>query len=120
VKPQICKASNYTVTCVLKQELDYPKYKALSEGAKVHDEQDAELVSAVRNGSHIFIEWKLNLLNLMKQEFLSTNRCDFALGQFCSILFLSSTLQTLGKRFTSFLCSTRHISKESLHLYISI
>jgi hypothetical protein len=66
--------------------MEYPKYKALLEGATVHEEQDAELVSKVRSGSHIFISWKLNLLNLMKQEFLSTNSCDFALGEFCSFL----------------------------------
>jgi len=66
--------------------MEYPKYKALFEGATVHEEQDAELVSKVRSGSHIFIEWKINLLKLMKQEFLSTNSCDFALGEFCSFL----------------------------------
>ena len=66
--------------------MEYPKYKALFEGAKVHEEQDDELVSRVRNGSHIFIEWRLNILNLMKQEFLSTDSCDFALGEFWSFL----------------------------------
>jgi hypothetical protein len=78
--------------------MEYPKYKSLFEGAKVHEEQDAELVSGVRNGSHIFIEWRLNLLKLMKQEFLSTNRCDFALGEFCSILFLYSCHQHFNSR----------------------
>jgi hypothetical protein len=62
--------------------MEYSNYKSLLEGAKVHEEQDAELVSSVRSGSHIFIEWKLNLLQLMKKEFLATNSCDFALGEF--------------------------------------
>jgi hypothetical protein len=68
--------------CAAKQDLEYPKYKSLFEGATVHEELDAELVSRVRSGSHIFIEWNLNLLNLMKNEFLATNSCDFALGEF--------------------------------------
>ncbi|KAJ4451385.1 hypothetical protein ANN_02847, partial [Periplaneta americana] len=63
------------------REQDYPKYKELYEGAIVHDEQNAEMVTKVRSGSHVFIEWKLNLLNLMKKEFLATNSCDFALGE---------------------------------------
>jgi len=66
--------------------MEYPKYKALIEGAIVHEEQDAELVSRVRSGSHIFIARKLNLLKLMKQDFLSTNSCNFALGEFCSFI----------------------------------
>jgi hypothetical protein len=69
-------------TYVGKQEMDYPKYKSLFEGATIHEEQNDELVSKVRTGSHVFIEWKINLLNVMKREFLATNRCDFALGEF--------------------------------------
>ncbi|XP_021926549.1 ionotropic receptor 93a [Zootermopsis nevadensis] len=62
------------------KEMDYPKYKSLFEGATIHEEQDDDLVSRVRSGSHVFIEWKLNLLKIMKKEFLSKNSCDFALG----------------------------------------
>ena len=76
--------------------MEYPKYKALFEGATVHEEQDAKLVSRVRSGSHIFIEWKLNLLKLMKQEFLSTNSCDFSLGESC--FFLDTYQQHFNSR----------------------
>jgi hypothetical protein len=69
-------------TYVGKQEMDYPKYKSLLEGATIHEEQNDELVSKVRAGSHVFIEWKINLLNVMKREFIATNRCDFSLGEF--------------------------------------
>jgi hypothetical protein len=97
--------------------MEYPKYKLLFEGATIHEEQDEDLVSRVRSGSHVFIEWKLNLLNLMKKEFLANNNCDFALGEFYREFryyfgFLTLRASIFRKQPTGVFCAVRQNSKE--------
>lgn len=57
-----------------------PKYRELYDHAEIHSKQDAQVVDRVRKGEHVYIDWKTNLLFLMKREFLETGRCDFSLG----------------------------------------
>ncbi|KAL0269534.1 UNVERIFIED_CONTAM: hypothetical protein PYX00_007235 [Menopon gallinae] len=57
-----------------------PKYRELYDNAEIHSKQDALVIDRVRKGEHVYIDWKTNLLFLMKREFIETGRCDFSLG----------------------------------------
>ncbi|KAJ9582897.1 hypothetical protein L9F63_022758 [Diploptera punctata] len=63
------------------KDSEFPKFKGLLKGSKLHEMQDKDVMSRVRSGSHIYMDWKINLLFHMKKEFLATNRCDFTLGE---------------------------------------
>ena len=56
------------------------KYRTLYENAEIHPKQDSNMIDRVRRGEHVFIDWRTNLLFLMKKEFMETGRCDFTLG----------------------------------------
>lgn len=60
---------------------DDPKYRAIFEGAILHDQADDKLLDMIRSKNHVYIEWKTNLQWLMKQDFLKTNSCDLSLGE---------------------------------------
>ncbi|KAK6635692.1 hypothetical protein RUM44_000946 [Polyplax serrata] len=68
-----------TIDLRLKNNMDQ-KYRSLYEGAQLHRRQDAAIVDRVRKGEHVYIDWKTNLLFLMKREHMETGTCDFALG----------------------------------------
>lgn len=56
------------------------KYKRLNDGAIVHIQETMDIIEQVRQGKHVYIDWKSNLQYIMKREFLETDRCDFGLG----------------------------------------
>ncbi|XP_059609151.1 ionotropic receptor 93a [Phlebotomus argentipes] len=61
-------------------ETDEPKYKRLLDGMEFQTEATNEIIESVRQGKHVYIDWKSNLQYIMKREFLVNDRCDFALG----------------------------------------
>ncbi|KAF0314387.1 Ionotropic receptor 93a [Amphibalanus amphitrite] len=64
------------------RESTEPKFRKIFEGAKIHKEDtDGDILSMVRYEQHIYIEWKTNLLFLMKEEFRRTDRCFYSLGK---------------------------------------
>ncbi|XP_034244940.1 ionotropic receptor 93a [Thrips palmi] len=48
------------------------------DGAELHEEEN-EVLSRVRAGTHVYIDWRVNLLQLMKRDFHSNGRCDFSI-----------------------------------------
>ncbi|XP_050438335.1 ionotropic receptor 93a isoform X2 [Adelges cooleyi] len=54
--------------------------KTLIKNAEHHKEVSSSIVERVRAGKHAFIQRRTNLIYLMKNDFLLTNRCDFAIG----------------------------------------
>lgn len=62
------------------QNSDDKTYRAIYEGAILHDKSDEKLLEMIRNNQHYYIEWKTNLLFLMKQDYLKSNSCDFSLA----------------------------------------
>ncbi|KAG5667976.1 hypothetical protein PVAND_015934 [Polypedilum vanderplanki] len=59
---------------------DIPKYETLYKGAKFHSDENPEIIDLVRQGKHVYIDWKSNLLYIMRREYLKTETCDFALS----------------------------------------
>lgn len=54
----------------------------LYDKAEFNTEVSESLMQRIRNGKHIYIHHKTNLLFLMKREFQRTNSCDYTLGNF--------------------------------------
>jgi hypothetical protein len=63
------------------QTSEDPKYRSLYEGSIFADQSDDTLLEKIRDHNHYYIEWKTNLLFLMKSDYLKTNTCDFSLGE---------------------------------------
>lgn len=59
---------------------DEAKYVRLLMGAELTREATPEIIDRVRQGKHVYIDWKSNLQYLMKSAFLANDRCDFSLG----------------------------------------
>ncbi len=56
-------------------------FRAIYEGAIFHDQADENLLAKIRDHHHYYIEWKTNLLFIMKRNFLQSNACDYSLGR---------------------------------------
>lgn len=61
--------------------------------AKIHQSMTPEVIEAVRSGRHAYIQSKTRLLYLMKNQFLTTNTCDFSLGKRDIIIYELITCQ---------------------------
>jgi hypothetical protein len=59
---------------------DIPKYTQLHKGATFYQEENEGIADQVRKGKHVYIDWKSNLLYIMRREHLKTETCDFALS----------------------------------------
>lgn len=57
-----------------------PRLTPVLDGAELHEEE-GDVLSRVRLGTHVFIDWRVNLLQLMKRDFNSNGRCDFSIGE---------------------------------------
>ncbi|XP_042864338.1 ionotropic receptor 93a-like [Penaeus japonicus] len=58
------------------------KFADIGSLAEVHDAKSSQaLYDRVRSSPHAFLEWKTNLLFIMKDEFRATDSCDFSLGK---------------------------------------
>ncbi|XP_054283701.1 uncharacterized protein LOC129000742 [Macrosteles quadrilineatus] len=57
-----------------------PLLQEVYNRAKIHQSMTPEVIEAVRSGRHAYIQSKTRLLYLMKNQFLTTNTCDFSLG----------------------------------------
>jgi len=55
--------------------------KELIKNAEHHEELSQSIIERVRSGKHAFIHRRTNLMYIMKNDFLKTNRCDFAIGK---------------------------------------
>ncbi|XP_076061279.1 ionotropic receptor 93a-like [Oratosquilla oratoria] len=58
-----------------------PKFAKVGEDAENHEALDDSLFYRIREEDHAYLEWKTNLLFLMKEQFLRTDRCDYSLGK---------------------------------------
>ncbi|XP_050529365.1 ionotropic receptor 93a isoform X2 [Daktulosphaira vitifoliae] len=54
--------------------------KELIKNAEHHIDKSSSIIDRVRAGKHALIQRRTNLIYLMKNDFLLTNRCDFAIG----------------------------------------
>ncbi|XP_060858519.1 ionotropic receptor 93a [Metopolophium dirhodum] len=54
--------------------------KELIKNAEHHEGLSRSIIERVRSGKHAFIHRRTNLMYIMKNDFLKTNRCDFAIG----------------------------------------
>lgn len=55
--------------------------KELIKNAELHKDLSQPIVEKVRSGKHAFIDRRTNLMYIMKNDFLQTNRCDFTIGK---------------------------------------
>lgn len=62
------------------KDTDSEKYQLLYQGAKFYPDENDEVIEKVRNGKHVYIDWRSNLLYIMRREHLKTETCDFALS----------------------------------------
>lgn len=62
------------------RETDIEKYMRLNESATVYTQVTPDVIERVRKGKHIFIDWKSNLLHIMRKHYLEFDRCDFSLS----------------------------------------
>lgn len=63
------------------QETEIEKYVQLNTTKQLHERASADVVQKVRGGKHIYIDWKANLLHIMRREYLETGRCDFSISE---------------------------------------
>lgn len=56
--------------------------KELIKNAELHMELSQSIVERVRSGKHAFINRRTNLMYVLKNDYLQTNRCDFIIGKF--------------------------------------
>lgn len=63
------------------QETEIDKYVKLNDSTEFHDSINNMTMSRIRGGKHIVIDWETNLLNVMRKEFLETDKCEFTLGK---------------------------------------
>lgn len=63
------------------QETDIEKYVKLNESTETHDSINNVTMTRIRAGKHIVIDWETNLLNVMRKEFLETDKCEFTLSK---------------------------------------
>ncbi|KAK7084681.1 hypothetical protein SK128_009076 [Halocaridina rubra] len=58
------------------------KFARIGEYAERHiGKESQDIYDRVRTSPHAFLEWKTNLLFIMKEQFLMTDTCDFSLGR---------------------------------------
>lgn len=62
-------------------ETDIEKYIRFNKSTIVHERASGEMVQMVRNGKHVYVDWKTNILHIMKKEFLLNDRCDFSMSK---------------------------------------
>lgn len=55
--------------------------KELIKNAEPHGELSRTVVERVRSGKHAFVHRRTNLIYIMKNDYLQTNRCDFTIGE---------------------------------------
>lgn len=55
--------------------------KELIKNAEHYDEMSRSIIERVRFGKHAFIHRRTNLMYVMKDDYLQTNRCDFVIGK---------------------------------------
>ncbi|CAH0552900.1 unnamed protein product [Brassicogethes aeneus] len=55
------------------------KFKQIYDG-RLKVKKTPELLKLIENGKHVFLDWKIRLQYIMKQQHLETDRCDLALG----------------------------------------
>lgn len=60
----------------------------LNESGIVHQQPSEEIIQLVRNGKHVYIDWKTNLQHVMKRQFLKTDRCDFSLSMYSFVYMM--------------------------------
>ncbi|XP_057661062.1 ionotropic receptor 93a [Diorhabda carinulata] len=57
------------------------RFKTILNGKSKHTSTDFKVViNSIREGKHAYIDWKIKLQFIMKEQFLKTSRCDFVLG----------------------------------------
>ncbi|CAG9765217.1 unnamed protein product [Ceutorhynchus assimilis] len=56
-----------------------PTYKTIYNNAK-DIRNRRELIAEIKKGKHVYIDWKIKLQYLIKQQFLENEACSFALG----------------------------------------
>lgn len=74
------KANSYMERYLMETEL--PKFVRLNDTSFIHTQATDEVIDMVRNGRHVYIDWKTNLMHIMKRQFLRNDRCDFSLSMF--------------------------------------
>ncbi|GLV41761.1 Ionotropic receptor 93a [Carabus blaptoides fortunei] len=62
------------------KETDIQRYQELNNGIVIHDQLTPQIVSEVRDRTHVFIGWKMKIAYIMKKNFIESGACDFAFG----------------------------------------
>lgn len=64
----------------IREVTDVPKYTQLHKEAEFYNEENEEIADRVRQGKHVYIDWKSNLQYIMRREHLKTETCDFQMS----------------------------------------
>lgn len=62
------------------KDTDSVKYQRLFQGATFVPDETESIIDNIRDGKHAFIDWRSNLLYIMRREYLKTETCDFSLS----------------------------------------
>lgn len=57
-----------------------PKYRTLYSGSNSLDLHSSTMLPLIQEGRHVYIDWKLRLMYVMRRNYLVTDKCDLALG----------------------------------------
>ncbi|KAJ1521518.1 hypothetical protein ONE63_003181 [Megalurothrips usitatus] len=55
-----------------------PRLAPVLESLQVHDDEE-DMLARVREGTHVYIDWQVNLLQVMKKAYAHSKRCDFTI-----------------------------------------
>lgn len=62
------------------QETDIEKYVLLNSTAETHDEASSSVIQRIRDGKYVYIDWRVNLLSIMRKSYAETERCDITMS----------------------------------------
>jgi len=62
------------------QRSSEPKFEKLFKRAIRHPALNQSVLSIVKNNQHAYIDWKITLLTVMRDQLKETGGCDFLLG----------------------------------------
>lgn len=91
-----------------------PKYRTLYSGSNSLDLHSATMLPLIQEGRHVYIDWKLRLMYVMRRNYLVTDKCDLALGNVNIYKIMGSNL-----RLCCFLTGTDEFFEERLGLIVA-
>ena len=64
--------------------------------AKKHPTINETVLNKIRDGNHAYIDWKISLMLIMKEQLFKTEKCEYMLGKFLHVFVFSELRLSVG------------------------